>query len=98
MSNKPMISMFLQTYQNYKPSNADDLFNESFVENYIKCHINTDVQMKQIIIEYGFKKLIDEMTEINGEEACEDLFEPMKLESMWKVWLSTMLSNLIHND
>ena len=100
MSNKPMISAFLEVYQNYKPntSDASDVFNQEFIENYIKHHINTEDKMKQIIIEYGFKKLIDEMVELHGEEVCEDILEPMKVESMWNSWLYNMLSNLAYDE
>jgi hypothetical protein len=102
MSNKPMITAFLEAYKAQKPitNNADEaheyLFNGDFIENYIKEHINTEDKMKQIIVEYGFKKLIDDMVEIGDEEVCEDLFQPMKVESIWISWLSTMLSNLAY--
>lgn len=106
MVSKPMITAFLESYKTYSEGKTIDYENDScaffyvteeFIEPYVEEHINTTEKMQAIIVEYGFKKLIDEMIELHGEEVCEDLFQSMdqnNFDNMWKVWIHNMLQNV----
>jgi len=55
-----------------------------FAHNYVKTVIPGTDDQDAIITDYGFKKLIDEMCELNGDEVCElDLLHFSKNKAFW---------------
>mgnify|MGYP003333408942 CR=1 FL=1 len=60
-----------------------------FIDEYMKEHLTDKMIRREIITEFGLKKLIDIMCEFNGDEICEmDLFD---FDDNIENWVHTLL-------
>jgi hypothetical protein len=67
---------------------------EKFIDEYISLELLTLDKKKQIITEYGFKRLIDLHVYLYDEKICEsDLFH---FEANIDNWLSIMLKDIVY--
>jgi hypothetical protein len=67
---------------------------EKFIDEYISLELLTLDKKKQIITEYGFKRLIDLHVYLHDEKICErDLFH---FETNIDNWLSIMLKDIVY--
>ena len=62
-----------------------------YIYEYIKCHLCDKFVQREIIIEYGFKKLIDLICHYHGDEICEELFD---MDDNMSFWIHMLLMNV----
>ena len=65
-----------------------------FAHEYVEDKLTDKQVQNDIILEYGFKKLIDDMCEYNGDEICEELVELDKHMKGWLYMLLMKVANL----
>ena len=67
---------------------------EKFIDNYVETELTDMEDKKNIIAEYGFKKLIDLHVYLYDDKICEnDLFN---FDNKIDNWLSVMLKNVVY--